>query len=90
MRLMYLHAYQSYIWNHAVSKRIQLLGMKPCIGDLVKNKDYNQKDDKSTEVFILNADNINDYEIEDVCLPLPGHKVIFPENKSNKLNKREF
>ncbi len=35
LRLMYAHAYQSYIWNHAVSARLALNRTKPIIGDLV-------------------------------------------------------
>ena len=38
MRLMYLHAYQSFIWNEATSKRLALFGLKTCIGDLIKEK----------------------------------------------------
>ncbi len=32
---MYVHAYQSYVWNHAVSARLALNRTKPIIGDLV-------------------------------------------------------
>lgn len=35
LRIMYGHAYQSYIWNVATSKRIQLFGLKVVAGDLV-------------------------------------------------------
>lgn len=35
MRLMYVHAYQSYIFNMAASKRIELFGYKVAVGDLV-------------------------------------------------------
>lgn len=38
-RYIYIHAYQSYIWNHAVSARLRKFGNKVLIGDLVINKE---------------------------------------------------
>ncbi|KAF5584781.1 multisubstrate pseudouridine synthase 7 [Fusarium subglutinans] len=35
LRSMYLHAYQSYIWNHAASRRWELHGKNVIAGDLI-------------------------------------------------------
>eukprot|EP01094_Clydonella_sp_ATCC50884_P017215 TRINITY_DN2956_c1_g3_i1.p1 TRINITY_DN2956_c1_g3~~TRINITY_DN2956_c1_g3_i1.p1 ORF type:complete len:773 (+),score=243.69 TRINITY_DN2956_c1_g3_i1:249-2321(+) len=35
MRLMYVHGYQSKVWNLMASKRLELFGYKPAVGDLV-------------------------------------------------------
>jgi len=34
MRLMYVHAYQSYVWNTVVSRRVREFGLVPRPGDL--------------------------------------------------------
>lgn len=34
-RLMYIHSYQSFVWNTMVSRRIQAFGLKAVAGDLV-------------------------------------------------------
>lgn len=34
-RWMYVHAYQSFIWNSVVSERVRLYGTAPAVGDLV-------------------------------------------------------
>ena len=37
-RFIYIHAYQSYVWNKAVSERLKRHGRKVLIGDLVTEK----------------------------------------------------
>lgn len=32
---MYIHSYQSLVWNTMVSRRIEAYGLKPAEGDLV-------------------------------------------------------
>ena len=75
MRTMYTHAYQSYIWNHCVSHRIEKHGYKIMIGDLVRNKEDKYKMEYVTE------DSIKDYNIFDVVLPLAGGDVQMPKDK---------
>lgn len=54
LRTMYVHAYQSYVWNSIASKRISLFGLKLVPGDLVI-------DTKNDTRIIMNED---DYEVD--------------------------
>ncbi|XP_041441200.1 pseudouridine synthase 7 L homeolog isoform X2 [Xenopus laevis] len=71
-RLMYIHSYQSYVWNNMVSKRIEEFGLKVVPGDLVL------KGDTAVQVEEGNVDN---YTINDIVMPLPGFDVIYPKHK---------
>ena len=44
-RFIYIHAYQSYVWNKAVSERLRRHGRKVLIGDLVTDKEEGNKID---------------------------------------------
>ncbi|KAI8821684.1 pseudouridine synthase [Fimicolochytrium jonesii] len=35
LRLMYLHSYQSFVWNNMATERLKLYGPTPVVGDLV-------------------------------------------------------
>ncbi|XP_065332420.1 pseudouridylate synthase 7 homolog isoform X1 [Cloeon dipterum] len=94
-RLLYLHSYQSYIWNHVLSRRIKEYGFKPVVGDLVlangskieesecdlTEECPKQEPSKLPNVLPITADDLEKHSIFDVVLPLPGFNVKYPENK---------
>ncbi|KAG2171676.1 hypothetical protein INT43_008056 [Umbelopsis isabellina] len=97
MRLMYVHAYQSYVWNHAASERIRLYGAdKVVVGDLVSLSNNLELDEAAQEnedtvsncyacrkplVKVVTEDNLDKYTIFDVVLPQPGTKILYPANE---------
>ncbi|KAK6488374.1 pseudouridylate synthase 7-like protein [Huso huso] len=68
-RLMYIHSYQSYVWNNLVSRRIEEFGLKAVPGDLVL---------RGATAEPLSESEVADYSIHDVVMPLPGFDVIYP------------
>jgi len=93
MRMMYTHAFQSYIWNHVVSRRISELGAQPCVGDLVlsgqseENLEETAADTEDEVIrrpvpYIVTADSLSKYTVFDIVLPLPGYDVQYPDNVS--------
>ncbi|KAM4675261.1 pseudouridylate synthase 7 homolog isoform 2-T2 [Discoglossus pictus] len=71
-RLMYIHSYQSYVWNNMVSKRIEEYGLNVVPGDLVL---------KGATAIAVDEDTVGSYTINDVVMPLPGFDVIYPKHK---------
>ncbi|XP_016362573.1 pseudouridylate synthase 7 homolog isoform X1 [Sinocyclocheilus anshuiensis] len=68
-RLMYIHSYQSYIWNSMVSKRMEAFGLRAVEGDLVL---------RGSSAHVLSADEADKHSLHDVVMPLPGFDVIYP------------
>ncbi|VFQ70340.1 unnamed protein product [Cuscuta campestris] len=119
LRMMYVHSYQSYLWNHAVSFRVQKHGFdQVVVGDLVLCKENctgnetsyfecengsenatndNTNIDEVSEtdipeethilVKVVNEEDIKSgtYSVDDVVLPLPGSRVIYPSNEIAKV-----
>lgn len=115
LRMMYVHSYQSFLWNHAASMRVQKYGIdRVVLGDLVMCKEgYAEKasaedtveteDDCNDEENLSTAPEISEasvpeekaqfvkavssddlltggYTFEDVVLPLPGSRILYPAN----------
>uniref|UniRef100_A0A6I8NUA7 Pseudouridylate synthase 7 homolog n=1 Tax=Ornithorhynchus anatinus TaxID=9258 RepID=A0A6I8NUA7_ORNAN len=77
-RLMYIHSYQSYVWNNMVSKRIEEYGLQPVPGDLVL---------KGATAIHIEEGDVDSYSIHDVVMPLPGFDVIYPKHKISEAYK---
>ncbi|KAG7455787.1 hypothetical protein MATL_G00244800 [Megalops atlanticus] len=68
-RLMYIHSYQSYVWNSMVSRRVEAFGLKAVQGDLVL---------RGGTAHVLSEAEAENHSIHDVVMPLPGFDVIYP------------
>ena len=75
-RLLYLHAYQSMIWNRIVSKRLKTYGTEVLIGDL-----YRTGNDDDQQIEHVNETNRREIKLEQIVLPLPGYDIKYPSNE---------
>lgn len=78
----YVFAYQSYIWNHVASKRLEMDPTSPIEGDVVLLKTRRSQYVDEFPVCVIGKDDIPRYTIEDVVLPIPGSRSVLPANDS--------
>ena len=89
--MMYVHSYQSYIWNICASERIKKYGLKLAVGDLVLKKEAGGGGGKegwggegvNEKVKVVGEEEVKagEYGIMDVVLPLPGSEILYPGNE---------
>ncbi|KAI8555938.1 hypothetical protein RHMOL_Rhmol05G0214600 [Rhododendron molle] len=84
LRMMYVHSYQSYLWNHAASKRVQKYGIDQVVlGDLVYCKGEHREKVASIDNSDCEDNICNDMnecsQLEEIC------ETVFPEETSNSV-----
>ncbi|PGH21465.1 hypothetical protein AJ80_03256 [Polytolypa hystricis UAMH7299] len=72
LRLMYVHAYQSLVWNFAVGERWRLYGNKVVEGDLVLVNDFKKEDNKTTTAAAAAADATDAVDADGDAIVLPS------------------
>ncbi|KPI98082.1 Pseudouridylate synthase 7-like [Papilio xuthus] len=66
-RMMYLHSYQSLVWNRCVSRRLRLLGHQPVVGDIVPlhNLQHNEVEEDDESDDEKDTTDESDYSVQD-------------------------
>ncbi|XP_064447439.1 pseudouridylate synthase PUS7L isoform X2 [Mirounga angustirostris] len=84
MRIFYVHAYSSKIWNEAVSYRLATYGSRVVEGDLVcLDEDVDDEHFTNSKVHLVTEEeeSANTYAIHQVVLPMLGYNIQYPKNK---------
>lgn len=76
VRLLYLHGYQSYVWNRLVSRRVQRFGYAVLPGDLLITPGAAEDEPR-----VAGPEDAGPASMQEVVLPLPGHSVRYPQNE---------
>ncbi|XP_062990050.1 pseudouridylate synthase PUS7L isoform X2 [Elgaria multicarinata webbii] len=83
MRIFYVHAYCSKIWNEAASYRVKLYSTRVVAGDLIFSEKCTESCSLSDKVHVVTSaeEMANRYAINQVILPMAGYSVRYPTNK---------
>lgn len=84
MRIFYVHAYSSKVWNEAASYRLATYGSRVVEGDLVcLDEDGDDEHLSNSRVHLVTEEeeSSNTYTIHQVVLPVLGYNIQYPENK---------
>uniref|UniRef100_H0XWJ2 Pseudouridylate synthase PUS7L n=2 Tax=Otolemur garnettii TaxID=30611 RepID=H0XWJ2_OTOGA len=84
MRIFYIHAYSSRIWNEAASYRLATYGSRVVQGDLVcldELTDDEQLPNSKVHLVTEEEEAANTYAIRQVVLPVLGYNIQYPKNK---------
>ncbi|XP_030071857.1 pseudouridylate synthase PUS7L [Microcaecilia unicolor] len=84
MRIFYVHAHCSKVWNEAASYRLKTYGSQVVEGDLViLETDAAETTSHSDRVHVVTASEeaAKTYALHQVVLPMIGHNIMYPSNK---------
>ncbi|KAJ8245690.1 hypothetical protein GJAV_G00273440 [Gymnothorax javanicus] len=82
MRLFYIHAYCSRVWNQAAAFRLRRLGCGASAvrGDLVWSGESRAEGREQVHVVTAAEEADAVFSLRQVVLPMPGNSVQYPEN----------
>lgn len=76
LRLMYVNSYQSYLWNHAASMRVEKYGISQVVeGDLVYKTGSSLGEAITTDTFDDDDSHVNSPEMEMSCETLTEEMI---------------
>jgi TruD family tRNA pseudouridine synthase len=83
-RTFWVHAYQSYVWNHMATQRLMRHGKQVVVGDL-----YLRDWQIDSSLDVVTESNVDQVPLHHIVLPLPGSHIKYPENEMGS-EYREF
>jgi len=84
-RLMCSHAYQSLLFNRALTERINRYGLHPVVGDLVSSGAVDSETEPGVKHIVQEDLDSSKYSMADVLLPLIGHASLLPLNDTREV-----